>query len=344
MIPPPLDCSTFYQGRRVLVTGGLGFVGSALVLALARMGAHVRVVDSLIPGCGGDVRNLEQAPGVDVVECDIGDPVLVPRALRGIQTVFNLAGEISHAGSMSNPIRDLELNVVSQLRFLQMCSAACPGIRVVFTSTRQVYGAPQSLPVDEDHPIQPMDFNGVHKGTATQYHLLLTRLQLLDAVILRLTNVYGPRMALHLSSQGFLAAFLRQAGRGQQIRVFGDGQQMRDPVYVDDLAECLLLAGRWEQPRRRVLNIGHPDPVSVLDIARTLSRLAGLPAPLVVPFPAERKLIDIGSYSSNTGTALRDLGWEAHTSLESGLSQSLVFNRRHRMKFEAPLFGRAVNL
>lgn len=335
----------FYRGKRVLVTGGLGFIGSSLAIALVRRGARVRVVDSLIPGCGGNRQNLTGVESdVEVIECDIADHLRVPLALRGIELVFNLAGEISHAGSMANPVRDLELNVFSQLRFLQMCCSTCPGIRVVYTSTRQVYGAPQYLPVDEDHPIQPLDFNGVHKSTASQYHLLLTRLGRLDCSVLKLTNIYGPRMALHLSSQGFMAAFLRQADRGEQIRVFGDGRQLRDPVYIDDLVDCLLLSGQKEKPRRRTLNIGSPNSVSVLEIAQTLSRLAGLPKTLVVPFPEERQMIDIGNYISHTGTAKDELGWEARTGLRSGLSKSLDYNRRLRLHAEASSLDRAVNL
>jgi UDP-glucose 4-epimerase len=343
MIVATSDARRFYQGKCVLVTGGLGFIGSAVVLSLVRLGARVRVVDSLVMGCGGDRHNLDQAPEVDVIECDIGDPIKVPRALRGVDVVFNLAGEVSHAGSMSNPRRDLELNVVSQLLFLQMCSAIRPGIRVVYTSTRQVYGVPVRLPVDECHPVQPIDYNGVHKATATQYHLLLTRLCRLDAIALCLTNIYGPRMALHLTSQGFMAAFLRQADRGEKIRVFGGGQQRRDPVYVDDVAECILMAGQLDKPHRRVLNIGHATSVSVLEIAQAISRLAGLPEPLVVPFPAEHQVIDIGSYSSHIGTALNELGWQARTSLESGLVKSLEYNRCVRERHESLAPAIAVN-
>ncbi len=336
---------SFYRGKRVLVTGGLGFIGSALTMALARNGARVRVVDSMVPGCGANHHNLAGAgSGVDVIECDIADQLHVPRALRGIDLIFNLAGEISHSGSMSNPLRDLELNVFSQLRFLQSCCSVCPGVRVIYTSTRQVYGTPQYLPVDEAHPIQPTDYNGVHKSTASQYHHLLTRLGKLDCVVLKLTNIYGPRMAIQAASQGFMAAFLRSALQGEQIRVFGDGQQMRDPVFVDDVVECLLKAGETGVLRHGEINVGNPIAVSVLEIARTLSRLAALPDPLVVPFPEERKAIDIGSFNSCTRLAQEDLGWVASTSLANGLAASLEYFRRFRHFYLPQPLQRAVNL
>jgi nucleoside-diphosphate-sugar epimerase len=335
----------FYRDKRVLVTGGLGFIGSALTLALEREGARVRVVDSMVPGCGANHHNLAGAgAGVDVIECDIADQLHVPRALRGIDLIFNLAGEISHNGSMANPLRDLELNVVSQLRFLQTCCSVCPGVRVVYTSTRQEYGTPQYLPVDESHPIQPPDYNGVHKSTTSQYHLLLTRLGKLDCAVLKLTNIYGPRMALDASSQGFMAAFLRNALKGEQIRVFGDGSQLRDPVFVDDVVDCLLRAGQAGALGHRMINVGNPAANSVLEIASVLSRLAALPAPVLAPFPEGRKAIDIGSFSSCTRLAKDGLGWEASTGLANGLAASLEYFRRFRHFYLPQARQRAVNL
>jgi nucleoside-diphosphate-sugar epimerase len=203
-----------------------------------------------------------------------------------------------------------------------------PGARVVYTSTRQVYGVPLYLPVDESHPLQPVDFNGVHKLAASQYHLLLTRLKLIDGVVLNLTNLYGPRMALNLSSQGFLARFLSLAIARKPLQVFGDGTQKRDPLFVGDAVEAILWAGCRPLGKERVFNIGHSDVFSLLDIAWILGRLAGLPEPQLCAFPEGRKQIDIGDYATDVRRAESVLGWRARTSLEDGLKESLRYYRQ----------------
>src|SRR5689334_8319670 len=232
---PPTHSQTIsaYQNRRVLITGGLGFIGSNLAIRLVEAGARVTVVDSMLSGCGANLFNIAPiSSNIAVVRADIGQAEEFVTALAQAEIIFNLAGEISHSSSMEQPERDLDINVVAQLRFLLACREYCPGSRIVYAGTRQLYGKPLYLPVDERHPIQPVDFNGVHKFAATQYHLLLTNLGDLDSVVLRLSNVYGPRMALHLPQQGFLSVFLKRALEGQPITVFGDGSQLRDPVHV----------------------------------------------------------------------------------------------------------------
>lgn len=315
-----------FEGRRVLVTGGLGFVGSNLALALNSLGANVTVVDALVPGCGGDPRNLDDAEGaIRVVIADIADATVAQTCLDGVEVIFNLAGEISHSSSTSMASRDLALNVGAQLGFLDQCTRHAPGARVVYTSTRQVYGAPLYLPVDEKHPAQPIDFNGVHKLAAAHYHLLLWRMQQLDAVVLYLTNVYGPRIATHLPHQGFLANFLSHAVAGKPLRVYGDGTQLRDPLYVDDAVQAILHAGAVPVGTTRVFNIGHSQTHTVLKIAQVLSSMASLPEPILVPFPDDRRQIDVGSYTTDTRRAELVLGWTATTGLEAGLKASLKY-------------------
>lgn len=315
-----------YEGRRILVTGGLGFLGSNLALALEGLGAKVTVLDSLTAGCGGDPRNLAGSNGnIRVVVADIACADAAADCLQGCDTVFNLAAEIAHTARLEAASRDLSLNVQSQLGFLEHCVKHAPGVRVVYTSTRQVYGIPHYLPVDETHPTQPLDFNGVHKLAAGQYHLLLWRMSQLDSVVLNLTNIYGPRIALHLPQQGFLANFLARALRGEALEVFGDGQQLRDPLYVSDAVRSILYAGAIPLGTNRVFNIGHPETHSILDIARLLSRLAGLPEPVIRPFPTELRPIDVGSYATDVRHAEAVLGWRATVSIEEGLAESLRF-------------------
>ena len=207
---------------------------------------------------------------------------------------------------------------------------------MVYAGTRQVYGVPQALPVDETHPVAPVDFNGVHKAAAAQYHLMLSRLGKLDALVLRLTNIYGPRMAIGLGCQGFLPVFANRAVRGETIEVFGDGFQMRDPVYVDDACDAFLRAGMIRTPRRRTLNVGSPDPWPLREIAGEFARQGGLPVPALRPFPPDRKPIDIGSYVTCTAACEEDLGWRASTPLAEGVRRTLEYFAEHRDHYLAP--------
>lgn len=320
--------SLHYQHRKALVTGGLGFIGSNLSVRLAAAGAQVTVVDSAVPGCGANRRNIEGVRGIRVVECDIGSPDEFADEIRATDIVFNLAGEVSHIHSMRQPSRDAELNAGAQLRFLEGCARLAPGLRIVYASTRQIYGAPQYLPVDEAHPAAPVDFNGVHKHAATSYHMLYHATGRLDTRALCLTNVYGPRMALHIPGQGFLGNFLRRVLCGQRLEVFGDGCQLRDPMYVDDAVAAFLAAGAADDPPSRLWNVGGPEALSLDKIARKLSAAAGAPAPFFRPFPLEHKSIDIGSYVTDSSRIRRDLGWQPQVRFGAGIVRSLEFFRR----------------
>jgi UDP-glucose 4-epimerase len=321
--------SSAYRDCHALVTGGLGFIGSNLALRLVSEGARVTVLDSSEPGCGANPHNLAQAAGeICVVNGDIGDAALCAPFVRRADIIFNLAGEISHIHSMRWPHRDAAINAASQLRFLEVCWREAPGVRVVYASTRQIYGIPQYLPVDEQHPVRPVDFNGIHKYAAHAYHLAWSALGRIDARILCLTNTYGPRVALSLACQGFLANFLRRALTGQCIEVYGDGRQVRDPLYVDDAVEAFLLAGAAANLKSRVWNVGGGEPTSLARIAQLMSSLGGAPAPLFRPFPEERKQIDIGNYFTDCSRFRQEFGWQPGVGLEEGIRLSLDFFRR----------------
>jgi UDP-glucose 4-epimerase len=310
-----------------VVTGGLGFIGSNLAVRLAAAGAQVTVVDSAEPGCGANPHNLSSAC-VRVIESDIGDRARLDGEIRNADVVFNLAGEISHIHSMENPARDAELNARAQLRFLEECIRQAPRVRVVYASTRQIYGVPQYLPVDEAHPVRPVDFNGIHKYVASAYHQMFTAMGRLDAISLRLTNVYGPRMALHIPAQGFLGTFLRRALLGQPIEIFGDGKQLRDPVYVDDAVDAFLLAGTARNPRSRVYNVGGPEALPLCRIAGIVSVAAGSPQPVFRPFPDERRYIDIGSYWTDSSLIRNELDWQPQICMTEGICESIAYYRR----------------
>ena len=315
-----------YRDKRVLVTGGLGFIGSNLVLRLAQLGARVTVVDSCVLGCGANVRNLDPPPdNVEVLRADIAEPERFEEALRDRPIIFNLAGEVSHIHSMLFPERDLELNTLAQLHFLEACTRMCPGVRVVYAGTRQVYGAPKYLPVDEAHPVNPVDFNGVHKYAASMYHLMLSRSGELDCAVLRLTNVYGPRMALDVPCQGFLATYLRQTLTGQRLEVYGDGTQLRDPVFVDDVVDAFLRAGTAVALPSREYNVGGLAAHSLAEIAGMFSAAAGLEQPTFREFPPEKKQIDIGSYYTNSARIEGDFAWRATVGFEDGVRRTLDY-------------------
>ena len=317
-----------YRGRQCLITGGLGFIGSNLAIRLARDGARVTIVDLQVPGCGANSANIRPvADSVEVVVADIAKPEVFDSAIRRADVVFNLAAEISHSHSRDFPDRDLALNVMAQLKFLRYCARRNPGVRIVYASTRQLYGTPKFLPVHEEHPVQPVDFNGVHKKAAGEYHLILGRTGGIDPVIVRLTNVYGPRMAINAACQGFLASFLRRALLGQPIEIYGDGSQLRDPLHVDDAVDALLRAGACEHLPHRIYNVGGAEALTVEEIARIYSDFSAGSIIVKRPFPEGSKQLDIGSYYSDCTRIQDDLGWRATRLFEEGLSETFEFYR-----------------
>jgi len=323
-----------YRDVPVLITGGLGFLGSNLAIKLVEEGARVTIVDASIAGCGSNQYNIEPVRDrVTVVAQDIGEAAGFAPAIAEARVIFNLAGEISHIHSMDFPERDLKINTVAQLRFLMECQASNPGVRVVYASTRQIYGMPNYLPVDENHPIQPVDYNGVHKYAASMYHTMLGRSGAIDAVVLRLTNVYGPRMALDVPCQGFLSTFLRRLLLRRPLEIFGDGEQLRDPVFVDDAVEAFMIAGAIERAPSKlykpsmVYNIGGPEKLSLNEIARVSTGAAGVEAPSHRAFPGEIRAIDIGSYYTDSDRAARELDWRPSTSFAEGIRRTLDYYR-----------------
>jgi UDP-glucose 4-epimerase len=309
---------------------------------LHQQGAAVTVVDAMVAGCGANEHNLEEVRHkIEVVRADIGDSNEMTRILPGQEVIFNLAGEISHSRSVERPERDLDLNARSHLRFLEFCRRWAPHARIVYASSRQIYGQPAYLPVDERHPIHPVDFNGAHKKVAESYHVLFGQMYDMETVSLRLTNVYGPRQALNLTWQGFIAVFLARALSGDIINVFGTGAQSRDMIFVDDVVAAFLLAGCrviGGPPRDQVFNIGGPKPVSLTEIAQTAAEVAGSPAGIrFVPFPEQRKRIDIGSYVADWTRFHAWTGWEPRIELREGLQRTVAFYREHASKY--PIAG-----
>lgn len=323
-----------YNKKQILITGGLGFIGSNLALALVAQGAKVTLVDSLIPQYGGNPFNIENIRDkVTVNVCDVRDPFAMAYLLQGKDYLFNLAGQTSHMDSMSDPQTDLDINATAQLSILEACRKANPGIKIVFASTRQLYGKPDYLPVDEKHPIRPVDVNGINKLAGEWYHLLYNNVYGIRACALRLTNTYGPGMRVKDARQTFLGIWVRLLLEGKPIKVFGDGLQLRDFNYVDDCVEALLLAGASDQANGKVYNLGSTEVVGLKALAEMMVGLGYGGTFELIPFPPERKAIDIGDYYSDFSLITQELGWAPKVDLQEGLKRTMAYYQANQAQY-----------
>lgn len=317
------------EGARILVTGGLGFIGSNLAHRLVAEGAAVTLVDSLVPEYGGNPFNVADiADRVTVNIADVRDVHAMEYLVRGIDVLFNLAGQTSHLDSMQDPFTDLEINCTSQLHILESCRKFNRGVRVVFASTRQFYGKPQYLPVDERHPLHPTDVNGVDKMAGEAYHILYDEVYGIPCTALRLTNTYGPRMRIKDARQTFLGVWLRRLLEDEPFEIWG-GEQLRDLSYVDDAVDALMACAATDATRGRALNVGGPPPLSLLELAHLAVQANGGGSYDLREFPEDRRRIDIGSYHADYGELHRLVGWEPKVGVAEGLSRTIDYFRQH---------------
>jgi dTDP-glucose 4,6-dehydratase/UDP-glucose 4-epimerase len=319
-----------FSGAKVLITGGVGFIGSNLARRLIDLGAKVTLIDSLIPEYGGNLFNIHDIrERVSLNITDVRDPHAMAHLVRGQSFLFNLAGQTSHVDSMSDPMTDLAINAAAQLSILEACRKHNPEVKLVFASTRQLYGRPQYLPVDEKHPTRAVDVNGINKLAGEQYHLLYNDVYGVRACALRLTNTYGPGMRVKDARQTFLGVWIRDAIQGKPILVYGDGSQVRDFNYVDDAVDALLAAAMNPKSEGQVFNLGSAEVISLKALADKLMALHGSGSYQVVPFPAERKAIDIGNYYSDFSKIRGELGWSPKIPLQQGLQRTLQYYVEH---------------
>jgi len=337
--PPGPDMEAFladrrlqdYKGARALVTGGLGFIGSNTVRALNALGARAVVLDSMAEGHGANrfnLRGIEDA--VDVRIADIRDQAAVAAALEGCDFVFSIAGLGSHLESLEDPFLDLDVNGRGTLTVLEAARKHAPGARVVYSGTRSEYGRIQSRPVSETHPLLPTESNSADKALGTLYHIAYHAAHGMHTVSLRLTNTYGPRMLVQHYRQGFINWFVRLAVEGATFRLYGDGSQVRDLVYVDDTVRALLLAAVVPEAAGQVMNVGSGRPASLKEIAETLVEIAGRGAIEYVPFPEDARRIEIGDYVADVSRIKDTLGWSPTVSLREGLERSVRYYERYR--------------
>jgi UDP-glucose 4-epimerase len=322
--PPTVVAEKSLSGARALVTGGLGFIGSSLVRRLVKLGAQVTILDALIEGQGGHEFNVAGLNGdIRIDHRDIRDQQALTELIPGQDYLFNLAGQTSHMGSMKNPFMDLEVNAKSQLAIVETCRTLNPGVKIVFTSTRQIYGRPDYLPVDEKHPLRPVDVNGVNKLAGEGFHRLYNEVYGIRSCVLRLTNTYGPRMRVKDAAQTFVGIWIRRILEGQDFEVWGGGQ-LRDFTYVEDLVDALILCAERSEADGRTFNLGG-EMLSLRDLADALVRVHGAGTFVVKEYPAARAAIEIGDYRGDYSAIKNAVGWQPRTGIDEGLTLTLRY-------------------
>ena len=314
-----------FVDSQILILGGLGFIGSNLAIRLVSLGAKVTLVDSMLPQYGGNLGNIE--PIKDKCRMnfsDIRDSYSLDYLVRDVDVIYSMAGQTSHIESMTDPMTDLEINCRSQLSILESCRKYNPDVKILYASTRQLYGRPKYLPVDEQHPTVPVDINGIHKLASEKYYSLYSQVYGMKCVSLRLTNTYGPRQHLRGNKQGFVGIFIRRAIDHEPIQIFGTGEQLRDFNYINDVVDAFLLATNNPNVYGNVYNLGSNDHYSLLDFVQILSRYCDFDYELL-PFPPEHKAIDIGDYYGDFSLFHKETGWEPKVSLEEGLKRTIEY-------------------
>ena len=311
----------------------MGFIGSNLAIRLVSEGAHVTLVDSLIGEHGGNPFNIETIrDSVTIDNSDIRDEKAISLLVRDKDYLFNLAGQTSHLDSMQHPLTDLDLNARAQLSTLEACRKYNPKIKIVFAGTRQVYGKPQYFPVDELHPLAPVDINGINKLAGEYYHLLYHETYGIRSVVLRLTNTYGPRMRVVDARQTFLGIWIRNLIDGNHLQVYGDGKQLRDFNFIDDTIDAMISAATCDAADGNIYNLGSSERVNLKSLAELMIGIFGSGHFQVVPFPEDRKRIDIGDYYADYQRASKELSWSPQVSLTAGLQQTLDYYQRFGQK------------
>lgn len=324
---------SFYKNKKILVTGGLGFIGSNLVIRLVQEGAKVTIVDSLIPSYGGNLFNIDPIKNkVKISLSDVRDTRKINKLVKNQEIIFNLAGTLSHIDSMTDPMTDLEINCRAQLSLLESVRKYNPSARIIYAGTRNQYGKAKYLPVDENHPQEPTDINGINNIAAEKYHLMYNSVYRIKTVSLRMTNTFGPRHQMKHPRQGVLNWFIRQLMDGVEVKLFGSGKQIRDVNYVDDVEGALYLIGASESGWGEAYNLGG-TPISLLEFVKKTIKIVGKGKVKLVPFPKDREAIEVGDYIASYKKITKAYGWKPKVTLEEGIESTIQFYNKYKKHY-----------
>lgn len=319
-----------FTNKNVIISGGLGFIGSNLAIKLVGLGANVTVVDCLIPEYGGNTWNIEPVKNkINIVIDDVRNEQVMQDLVQGKDYFFNLAGQTSHLDSMRNPFVDLEINAKAQLSMLEGCRKFNPGIKIIYASTRQIYGKPQYLPVDEKHPLVPVDVNGINKLSGEMYHTLYNKVYNIKTAVLRLTNTFGPRMRIKDARQTFLGIWIKNLLENKPITIYGDGSQLRDYNYIDDVVDAFLAVAGSDSWDGSIFNIGNDDSISLETTAKLMIEVNNGGSYVFTAFPAELKKIDVGDYYSDYRKIHFRFGWAPKISNTIGFRETIEYFRNN---------------
>jgi UDP-glucose 4-epimerase len=323
-----------FRDKDVLITGGLGFIGSNLAIELVRLGAKVTIVDNMLPRQGGNLFNINDI--VDKVTVNISDvrnELSMNHLVKGKDCIFHLAGQVNHVDSMRNPLQDLDINCRGTLVLLESLRQFNRDTKIIFAGTRGEYGSSVKLPVDEDHPTNPKGIYAVTNLTAEKMVLVYDDIYKIKGACLRITNSYGPRHQMEHDEYGVFNWFIRKAMDDEEIPVFGDGRILRDFLYVDDLVECFLKVAMTDGAYGEVFNIGTGIPVSFYGLAQKIVEITGTGKSKFTEFTQERKEVEPGDYYADISKIKNITGWEPHISLDDGIGKTVEYYRKYKKEY-----------
>ncbi len=319
-----------FRNKKVLITGGLGFIGSNLAIKLVELGADVLIYDALIKDLGGNKFNIDKIKkDVRVIIDNLNNQKVIERAIRDRDYIFNLAGTLSHVDSMTNPLFDLNINCESQIFLLEACKKLNRQTKIIFSGTRNQYGKALYLPVDEKHMQEPTDINGINSMAAEKYHLLYSNIYGIRSVSLRLTNTFGPRHQMKHPKQGVLNWFIRVLMDKKEVNLYGDGTQIRDVNYIDDAVEALLIAAANNKTVGQIYNLGG-GAITLKEFVEKVITVLGYGKYKLVKFPKERKNIEIGNYVADIKKISSDLGWKPNTTIDDGIKKTIEYYKEFK--------------
>jgi UDP-glucose 4-epimerase len=329
-----MNSEEFYSGKKILITGGLGFIGSTLAVRLVEVGAQVTLVDGLIPDLGANYFNIESIKDrVRVVEADLGDRSTIDSLVKGKDLIFNIGMHSCHLKSMTDPPFDLQTNVLPQINFLESLRFHNPQVRVIYIGTRAQFGQALTIPITEDTPPNPKDIYAASKQVVEWYHRLYQKICGLRVTSLRLGNTYGPRHQMRHAQYGVQNFLIRMALEDQEIKIFGDGSQKREMIYIEDIVSCLLLLGEKQQCVDQVYCVGSAESITFLQLVEAIIRACGTGRFIHAPWPEDRKSIEVGDVVTDFSKLTEHTGWRPTTRLSEGLKKTVEFYRKNRQHY-----------